>query len=255
MEVLNSNFMAGNVPTPIKYIEEIGIVVAAKDLTPTMMSHDFLKFSGIVPKDWELVQQPVLSPNFAQLIFQNGVNIIAQPRSIIITESIGKKSISHLQAPLVSGKYVEKLPHAEYQGYNFTHKILVPFPGRPDAVHKYIAGTILAQGPWQNIGQAFLQAETNLLYQLEGRQLSINVSEARLQQPQQNPIIALMFAGSFNYSLTIGDRSRLEKLFEAIAYWHRDLKQFRQIVEQDFLSTVDLGRYSQEETVFPVGAM
>jgi hypothetical protein len=53
-----------------QFIEEISIIIAAQDLTPTMMSLDFLKFSGIIPKDWELSQQPTLSPNYSQLNFR-----------------------------------------------------------------------------------------------------------------------------------------------------------------------------------------
>ena len=75
----------------VKAIEEIALTIAAKDLTPTMMSQDFLKMSGIVPQDWELSQQPVLNPNYAQLSFKNGININAQPNSVTFTESLAQK--------------------------------------------------------------------------------------------------------------------------------------------------------------------
>ncbi|MEO1004362.1 MAG: hypothetical protein AAFW67_00655, partial [Cyanobacteria bacterium J06638_38] len=71
-----------------QFIEEIALIIAAQDLTPTMMSPDFLKFSGIVPQEWELAQDPVLNPNFAQLNFTNGIGISAKPRTITISESL-----------------------------------------------------------------------------------------------------------------------------------------------------------------------
>ncbi|MGH2414087.1 MAG: hypothetical protein ACRDEA_10425, partial [Microcystaceae cyanobacterium] len=62
--------------TSIREIQEIAINISAKNLNPTMLSEDFLKFSGIIPSDWELGKQPVLSPTLAQVSFQNGVSIV-----------------------------------------------------------------------------------------------------------------------------------------------------------------------------------
>ena len=66
----------------ISRIEEIGIVLAANDLNPTMAGYDFLKVSGIVPQDWELSRQPIQKPSSVQLNYTHGVNITAQPRTV-----------------------------------------------------------------------------------------------------------------------------------------------------------------------------
>ena len=84
-----------------QFIEEISIIIAAQNLTPTMMSQDFLKFSGIIPKEWELAQQPVLNPNFAQLNFKNGLSMVAQPRSITLSESLNQKPMNPKYKPAV----------------------------------------------------------------------------------------------------------------------------------------------------------
>jgi hypothetical protein len=59
-DVTSSVMNSVNSPSATQFMEEISLTIAAQDLAPSMMSQDFLKFSGIVPQDWELSQQPIL---------------------------------------------------------------------------------------------------------------------------------------------------------------------------------------------------
>jgi hypothetical protein len=231
-------------PSQIKEIEELAIAISAKNLNPTMLSEEFLKFSGIVPNDWELAKPSVLNPNFAQVTFQNGVSVIAQPRTISFLEPIATADSSELKSPNVARQYVEKLPHAEYQGLSVSPKSLIPFPGRQDAARLYITTTLLAPGEWQEFGKAPVQAGLNLLYQLEHCQFTLSINEARLQISEQAGIPALLFAGSFNYPILSESQSeRLEQLDQDLARWHSDLEAFREVVHQKFLG--------QPQSVFP----
>ncbi|MGK7872625.1 MAG: hypothetical protein AB4426_04730 [Xenococcaceae cyanobacterium] len=233
-----------NSQTPIREIEEIAIAISAKELNPTILTHDFLKFSGIVPKDWELGKQPVLSARLAQLSFQNGVNIVAQPRTISFIETISTKDVEKLKAPEVARKYIEKLPHAEYEGLNISPKSLVPFPQHQDAARRYVTETLLAPGPWQEFGKAPVQAGINLLYQLDRCQLSLSINEANLRQEGKPTIPALLFSSNFNYNFNqYSAHERPRQLGERIDNWKTDLEMFREIIQQWFLK--------QQESVFP----
>lgn len=237
----------------ISTVEEIGIIIAAQDLTPTMMSQDFLKFSGIVPKDWELSQQPILSPSAAQLSYVNGVNITAQPRTITLSETLNNKQLEDIAISQIAVKYIEKLPLAEYLGVSFSPKILVPFPKNPQAVRLYITERLLNSGSWKNIGQAPVQAGINLTYSLERCQLSINIAEARLQQQKQPPVMALFFSGSFNYNVkqsTVAEE-KVKQLKQALSFWQQDFQDFRDIVHNRFLSASTSSKSLQDESVFP----
>lgn len=233
-------------------IEEVAIVIAAQDLTPTMMSQDFLKFSGIIPKDWELSQQPLLNPANAQLHYTNGVSIAAQPRTITFSEALSNKQLEEIAIPEITIKYIEKLPHAEYLGMSFSPKILIPFPQNPGAVRQYITDRLLGTGTWKNIGKAPVQAGINLMYLLEHCQLSINIAEARLQQPQQPPIAALLFSGSFNYNISQDAiaEARVNQIKEGLSFWQSDLNNFRDLVINRFLAAPSYSM-SSGESVFP----
>ena len=231
---------------PIDEIQEITITVAAKNLTPTMLSEDFLKFSGIIPSDWELAKEPTMNPNYAQLTFQNGLTMVAQPGLLTFTEPI-RAAIQELQAPQVARQYVLKLPHAQYQALNLTPKILVPLSGDPEAARDYIAQTLLAPGPWQEVERVPVRAGISLMYPLERCQLTININEARIQPPNQEAIPALLFAGNFGYQVAEEDpHERLSQLEQHLEQWQTDWQSFKDIVNQRFLQRVE-----EEESVFP----
>jgi hypothetical protein len=247
---------AVNSSSKVQYIEEISIIIAAKDLTPTMMSYDFLKFSGVVAKEWELSQQPVLNPNYAQLNFKNGVSISAQPRSVTISESLSDKKTENLVFHTVAAKYIEKLPHAEYVGLSLSPKILLPFPNSPKSVRQYITGTLLGSGAWKRIGKIPVQAGINLMYYLDRCQLTISVSEAQLKKPQEQPITAILFSGNFNYNVNPESEesaNRTTQIFEFLNNWQTDIKEFRDIVNQKFLDSDSTESKNSigETTLFP----
>lgn len=246
----------GQVKTSIKFIEELAIVITAKNLTPTMMSQDFLKFSGIIPQNWELDRQPVLNPQQAQLTFKNGVTIMAQPGTLTMSESVNNKNLNEVSIAQISGQYVAKLPHAEYRGFSLNPKILVPIPDEPTAIRQYFTQTLLNQGSWQYIGRGLLQANINLLYQLERCQLSISISQATLQAPQQNPLFAVLFSGNFNYSVASGNQKHTtNQLFQAIQSWQHDFRTFRDIVSQKFLEQETLLSSVPESMIFPMSTL
>ena len=250
---LSNHQLPTELSNSVNTIEEIGIIIAAQDLTPTMMSQDFLKFSGIVPKDWELSQQPLLSPTAAQVNYTNGVSIVAQPRTITLSETLQKKSLEEVSISQIAAKYIEKLPLAEYLGISFSPKILIPFPQNPQAVRQYITEKLLNSGSWKDIGKAPVQAGINLTYLLERCQLGINIAEARLQQPKQPPIMALFFSGSFNYNISqdVPSETKIKQLKQALDFWQTDLQDFRDIVLNKFLTIPLSDRSLQEESVFP----
>ncbi|HAC62455.1 MAG TPA: hypothetical protein DCF68_02690 [Cyanothece sp. UBA12306] len=239
-------------PLEIREIQEMAIAISAKNFNPTMLSEEFLKFSGIIDQDWELGKKPVLGTNISQVTFQNGVSIVVQPRNITFMQAIGTKETSELKIPSVAQKYVSKLPNAEYQGVSLSPKRLIPFPNTQDGAREYITKNLLAPGSWQEFGQSSVQAGLNLLYQLDRCQLSLNINEAKISMPDKSSISALLFSGNFNYSLTnVVQAERLEQLSQAINNWESDLKDFQEIVNQRFLAARQTQQTPEAQSVFP----
>lgn len=67
-------------------IQELAIVVVGKNHNLTILNPDFLKTNGIVPDEWQLAVSPVSVDPLAQVIFQNGLSIVAQFDKVIFSE-------------------------------------------------------------------------------------------------------------------------------------------------------------------------
>ena len=107
-------------------IQELAIAITAKNLNPNIVNLDFLKYSNIISSDWEVARPPVYTKNLTQLVFQNGIVIVAQPNRIVFAEAIDTdtKDIQELQISQLAAKYVEKLPNVEYQAIGIIPKVL-----------------------------------------------------------------------------------------------------------------------------------
>jgi hypothetical protein len=234
----------------LKDIEEIGFSLVANNLNPMMLSYEFLTSSGIIPRGWELSKQPVTSQRMSQINFKNGISILAQPGTVNIVEGIGDKKVEELQSADLVLEYVNKLPHAEYQRFGINPKIIVPFSESDlDSANKFITGVLLGTGPWKEFGNAPLQAGLNLSYQLEKSVLNLSINEARVQMPNNVTISALLFSGSFNYSLPKDDENgALNQLKQDINLWQENLQTFREIVKEKFLQQAS----NSQESLFPL---
>lgn len=231
MSKLKNKQMAQNLD-----IQELSIVIAANGLNPAILNPDFLKYSGIVPTDWELARPPVLSTRVTQIVFQSGVSIVAQPGSIAFSESVSAKPVDEVTIATLARKYVETMPNAEYQAVGINPKRIITFDDQSGAARQYIAKTLLAPGTWQQIGNTPAQASVNLTYNFEQCRFNLNITESRLQTPEEETIPAVLFAGSFNYNITAEDvAARTKQMNQAIATWKSNLKIYHDLLESKFL--------------------
>ncbi len=225
-------------------IQELGIVISAKNLNPQVINPEFLKMSGVLPNDWELEKNPVVNNRLIQLTFKNGVNIVAQVGSVTFSQSISNKSDQEILLGEIATRYVEKLANAEYQGVSISPKNVVAFGEQTDTSRRYIIEQLLAPGDWHNIGQGIVQANLNLAYDLAKCRLNLSINQVNLQQPEKPPMSGLLFAGSFNYPLAnLKGEEMIAKMKEAISNWSSDLKTFQEIINQKFLG--------EPEAIFP----
>ncbi|AFZ47542.1 hypothetical protein Cyast_1581 [Cyanobacterium stanieri PCC 7202] len=220
-----------------KQIEEITLTIGIKNLSPNMVSAEFLQMSGITPGDWEVAQQPIVTPNGSQITYKSGVKIIVQPGVINFVEGLGTKSISDLSFAKVAIRYIEKFSNAEYQGLSIAPKIIAPLSGDETAGKRFINEQLLKTGGWSHFQGMEPQAAVNLFYQLQGYTLAVNINPARLQQANNMVIPAVLFAGNFTYRFDglQGGVSTLQGLMDRINGWEDNLNTFRVLVNEQFL--------------------
>ena len=221
-----------------KEIQEIAFTLAVKQFDPSMLTEQFVKFSGIIPNEWELARQPVANKAAAQLVFKNGVSIVAQPKNISFLEAMNAdKQPDAVVAAQVANTFAEKLPNADYQAVTISPKTIVPLPEQVDGARKFITERLLADGSWKNFGKASVRAGVDLLYQFESCQLNLKVNQAVLQIPEQQSVSALLFSGNFNYRLANPEPAeRIKVAKQVLDAWQSDLETFSGIIHEHFLA-------------------
>jgi hypothetical protein len=219
--------------------QEFGIIIAAKNHKPTILNPDFLKYSGIVPTEWELARQPVYTQSVSQVAFTNGVMIVAEPTRVIFIQAIEGFTATGIVVADIAKKYVQTLPNVEYEAVGLNPRSYMTFDQQQDAAHQYLAEMLLSPGAWQEIGTTPVRATLNLAYTLERCPFYLTVSEAALRNPDETSTPIVLFNGSFSYQV-IGETvpERLKNLHQLIDNWQGDLLTYQDIINSKFINQI-----------------
>jgi hypothetical protein len=215
---------------------------------------DFLKYSGIIPSDWELAQAPVTNSQVAHISFTNSINFVAQPGTITFSENISNKTLEKMIVPKIASSYTQKLPNANYQGLSINPGSFLTFPDLGnDAAGKYIVANFLSPQIRGIFDHELTDASINLTCKLERGKLNLSISQVKLNLPKQQPQLTVLVSGNFPYIISgKTPQEKLQYLHQLIDNWQTDLEIFREVVWQKFLSfpTVEKEVLSHSENEF-----
>ncbi|MEM7726697.1 MAG: hypothetical protein AAF208_10030 [Cyanobacteria bacterium P01_A01_bin.45] len=216
-------------------IQEFSIAIAAKNLNPAAINLDFLKYSGVVPGDWELVRNPIYTKGLVQIFFKNGVGIVAQPNQLSFLEVINNKSHQDIQIVQLANACVDKLPNMDYLGASINPKGFVMCESREEA-YGFVHNKLLSPGPWMEFGDTPVKAALQFSYNLEGGQLNLSVNEADAKTPEGKNLSLILFSGSFNRA-NKGEtvEEKLSNMHQIINNWMQDMEIYVNLVDQRFL--------------------
>ncbi|BAZ18965.1 hypothetical protein NIES4071_108500 (plasmid) [Calothrix sp. NIES-4071] len=218
-------------------VQEFGIIVAIEENKPSVMNADFLKYSGIVPESWELARQPIFTQSLTQVVYTNGVSIIAEPNRVIFVESLEGKEVKDITVAAIAERYVKMLPNAKYQGLGANPRGYVGFEGADaDAGRKFISERLFAPGAWQQAGKEPMRSTVNLVYSYDRAPLYLTINEAALRNPDESTTPIVLFSGSFSYEVS-GESSeeKLNNLLKVMGNWQTDLQEFCYLINHKFL--------------------
>jgi hypothetical protein len=215
-------------------IQELALVIAVKNHDPLMVGEAFLKQTGIIPSEWELAREPYVSQQATQLVFTNGMSIIAEPERVVFSQALADKEISTITIGEIASKYAAILKKADYQGVGINFRSFIPQTSH-EAAQIYISQHILAPASWQQVGEAPVQANINLNFSLSGRQLTLSINPAAIQFPEQELMPVILFGGNFGYQLDAEDK--VAQLTTIVTKWQTDLTEYQQIISKHFLAT------------------
>ncbi|WP_445214872.1 hypothetical protein [Brasilonema sp. UFV-L1] len=200
------------------------------------MNPDFLKYNQIVPRDWELAMPPICTPPISQVVFKNGVNIVAQSDRVSFWEALDPEHLV-FQVPDISSKYIEIVPSVDYRavGININAHIVAE---KKEDNQDTVLTKVIAAGKWKNFQGKSPNAVVQFMYQLDNTNLTIAIQEVVFQQqlPQNQLVPVVNFSANFHRELV--NSTYPEKIFQIkniIQSWETDFKTFISFVEEAFL--------------------
>lgn len=215
-------------------IQELAIVITAKNYDPSLLNPGFLKYSGIVPEDWELARQPVVSNRASQIVFNNGIYIAAQPNRLMFVEALNNQEDKHnAQIPELARKYVEILRTIKYQAVGINFRGYTTCTNTTVESNNYLIDKLIQPGEWQQCGTKPVKAGLNLLFSYDDKQLSLSVNEAGLKLPESEQAAIVLYSGNFNYDLSdFKPEKVLPTINSIIDNWQQDLEIYTDVVSK-----------------------
>jgi hypothetical protein len=213
-------------------IQELAIVITAKNYDPSLLNPGLLKYSGIVPSDWELAREPISSNRGSQIVFNNGVYIAAQPNRLMFVEALNnKEEIKDAEIPQIAHRYIEILRTIEYQAVGINFRGYSTCTNTTVEENNYLIDNFIQPGEWQNCGNKPVKAGLNLVFDYEDKQLNLSINEAGLKLPDSAQAPIVLFSGNFNYDLSALEPEQvLPKLNTVITNWQQDLDIYTEVV-------------------------
>jgi hypothetical protein len=218
-------------------LQEVAIVIAVKELDPTLLTPEFLNYTQIVPASWIVAGQPVRTLQGSQVTFENGVSVIAQPQRISFAELAVDKPTAELQIPKLAEKFVDVLANLNFVGVGINLRGYIDFGSDKREARDFIFQNLLAPGAWQQMGTAPLQAGINLSYTFDDRRLNLNINEATLQTPDNQTSAIALFGGNFDYDVagTIAPAAHTQRIKQIVTNWQRDFQLYQEVVDRFML--------------------
>ncbi|MEM8610580.1 MAG: hypothetical protein AAGF93_01070 [Cyanobacteria bacterium P01_H01_bin.105] len=210
--------------------QDCAIAIAAADLNPAMINPDILRYSGVIPSDWEIAQKPVYTPQVVQITFKNGINLIAEGKQIALAAALDLDEDTLSKTSSIAQQYVRAFPNLKYQGVTFNIRGYLPTDYPPG---RYICDTWLASGPWQD---DCARAALNFIYKSERAPLQLAVTEAMMKTKEEKMISIVLFNGRYGYAAK--GKTTTEKcqhLSSQFLHLQNDVEHYINIVNQKFV--------------------
>jgi hypothetical protein len=223
-------------------LQELAIVIAVREIDPTLVTPEFLKYSQIIPTEWEVAGQPARSFQGSQVTFKNGVTVIAQPQRINFAELVGDRSPTELEIPKLAEKLVAVLPNLSFVGVGINMRGYLDFGTDRHRLREFMFQNLLAPGAWQQLGNTPVQAGINLGYTFDERRLNLSINEATIQTAEAQVNSIALFAGNFDYDIagTIAPAAHTQRINQIITNWQRDLALYQEVVSKFTIADVTI---------------
>jgi len=209
------------------------VVVLAKHHNPTILHPSFLVSEGIVPSEWETAELPVSTPVFAMVKYKNGVVFNVEENRFQVTQDTIKDDVGKSQISELACKYVQKLPHVQYQALGVNFKGFVEC-AEPQAI---VMDHFLKAGVADFDGTSPEASGLRFVYELPDVRLRLSFDSGTVKsadnEEKRNGILV-----DGNYHMALAGRKIHQEIQKAASLYAEHYKHFVGVTESILASEV-----------------
>lgn len=205
----------------------LSVVLIADNVDPSMINPDFLRHNGIVDPGLQTGQPLISTPVFSQVILERGLSVVAQPDRFEFAQQ-GQALAEDAESPDIARRFLEKIPYPPYKaiGINLTGARLLDRGSENGAADALIEG-----GGWMAFGDVSPAVSLKAVYHCEGRQVTLDVHDAKRRVSDGSESPGLVFAANFHRDISETSRERrIAMLMSVLSTWKDDLSDFKNLV-------------------------
>lgn len=212
-------------------LEQVSVVLVARQHNPSILNPDFLRDNGIVPGGWQTRSPPITTEVFAQATFQEGLQFTAEPDKLAITAHARqlKDPVSTLQS--AAERYVEVLPHVPYTavGLNSIYSLPMDDDDPNEQLVEKAFRSDLTNLTYRN---TIPRTSATLHYSFDDYKANISLNTGTVKQDDQ-PMQALIF--SFNGHHGLPEKAGAPATLALIKKLGVKLEEHRTMLDEVFL--------------------
>lgn len=167
----------------IEYFK-VGAVLLARGHNPTILHPSFLKNEEVVPKDWELSQDPVCTPPFAAVSFSSNFSFVVEQDKLQVNYMGENADQQTKKVAEMAGNYAAKLPYVHYTAVGINLTAFVPYE---DAA-SFIIQHFVKDGPWKNDKLRLVEAKQNFIYAFKDHMLNMSIEGGVKKKDDQEKV-------------------------------------------------------------------
>ena len=202
---------------------EFGVVIVAESIDPNSINELLLRHHSVINDADEVSQDPILTPVFAQIGFNNGITITCDGTRLLVVQKVKSADAEGNRCPEIALKYLgyAAIPKITAIGINFKSVL----QGREMRVSQFFR----RDAEWAKFGSVVPDVQFKAIYRDGDRRINLDVGRAvKRDEPEFEGILR---AGNIHRDInTDTQKVGIAPVIQIIDDWHSDLDDFNEII-------------------------